>query len=84
MNTKQRNAVLIGMAIVLAMWLFPPWIHGSGRGIEDAGYFFLFDMQQHNNFEIHRIDFGRLFAQNVVAFIVTTAAFIMLRPIDRS
>ena len=84
MNTKQRNAVLIGMAIVLAMWLFPPWIHGSGLYIRDAGYFFLFDIQQHNDSTIHRIAFDRLFAQNVVAFIVTTAAFIMLRPIDRS
>jgi hypothetical protein len=47
----------------------------------ETGYYFLFDTRQDDSGSaLHRIDFGRLFAQHIVLLIVTAAAFVSLRP----
>jgi hypothetical protein len=70
----QRICIVIGMAILVAMWLFPPWLdHGYSYGYEFGGYSFLF-YSEHD-----RVDFGRLIAQSVVVGVLTIIAFLAFR-----
>jgi hypothetical protein len=68
---NQRISIFIGMAILVAMWLFPPWFRHGDWG-DSSGYFFLFYSKH-----AHHIDFARLIAQSVVVGLLTVTAFLV-------
>jgi hypothetical protein len=78
LGQTQKKIALIGAIILVAMWLYPPWIHGTGAYRHTAGYYFLFDTNQHNE-SVHSIDFGRLFAQTVVVCIIIAILTLLFR-----
>ena len=72
MTRTQRICIVIGMAILAAMWLFPPWLYC-------AGFFGGYSFVLYPGFGCDRIDFGRLVAQNVVVGVLTITAFLAAR-----
>jgi hypothetical protein len=86
----QRIILFAGAAILVLMWVFPPWLHYFSipppwveKPRTQRGYFFVADTQQgepaYPNL-IMRIDFGRLLAQSVAVSLITAVAFFALRP----
>jgi hypothetical protein len=55
LTTKAVLAVTV--LLVVASWIYPPWIIGSGRYVSH-GWFFVFDTTSQT---VQRVDFGRLF-----------------------
>ena len=70
---NQRISIFGGIAVLIAMWLFPPWFR-SGFGGDSSGYCFLFYSKN-----AHYIDFRRLIAQSVVLGLPFITAFLAFR-----
>ena len=79
LGKMQKKVVLVGLIVLLAMWLYPPWIHGAGAYRKTAGYYFLFDTIQRSH-SVHTIDFGRLFAQSVAVCIIIVVLALLTHP----
>jgi hypothetical protein len=60
MTQNQRICIFMGLKILVAMWLFAPYLDHRGYS-DESGYFFLFYSE-----DAHHIDFARLIAQSVV------------------
>jgi hypothetical protein len=84
LTQRQRRTIAIGALALVPLWLYPPWIHTSGKGAyyvrETAGYYFLFDTTQNSGETAHSVDSGRLVAENAVVCIMIFAAVIVQRP----
>jgi len=52
-----RTVVVVTILLLVASWIYPPWIIGSGRSVSH-GWFFVFDTTSET---VQRVDFGRLF-----------------------
>jgi hypothetical protein len=52
-----KAVVVVTVLLLLASWIYPPWIIGSGRYVSH-GWFFVFDTTGETAM---RVDFGRLF-----------------------
>jgi hypothetical protein len=52
-----RAVIAVTILLLLASWIYPPWIIGSGRYVSH-GWFFVFDTTRG---VVMRVDFGRLF-----------------------
>jgi hypothetical protein len=71
-----RTVVVVTILLLVASWIYPPWIIGSGRYVSH-GWFFVFD----TNREIAmRVDFGRLFLiDGIIAVVGGGLGWVILR-----
>jgi len=79
MNNKQKKVILVAVAVIILMSLFPPWVHITysrvGPLSYPRGYGFVFlppaTTKAYTSYDSPGIDFSRLFLQ---WFIVALAA----------
>jgi hypothetical protein len=57
-----KTVIALTILLLLASWIYPPWILGSYRNVS-RGWFFVFDTTRGTAM---RVDFGRLFLIDVV------------------
>lgn len=71
-----RTVVVATVLLLVASWIYPPWIIASGRSVSH-GWFFIFDMTR----EIAmRVDFGRLFLiDGIIAVVGGGLGWVILR-----
>ena len=77
MNKWQNVAMWVGVAMAVAMFLYPPWMHGYetvGTNI-GAGFAPLWNRP----IELARVDVAVLLAEWIVAAMVTAAAIVTLK-----
>lgn len=84
MNGKQKIALLIGIFMIVAMGLCPPWRVETGKRfivdeyspskIVSGGYAFLFDPPKNAT----GLDLARLFVQWATTSVLTAAAVIVV------
>jgi len=77
MNKSQKFIVLIGLLVLLAMCLVPPWYSSVGSTSKGLGYGFLFSPPTYGTF-ISSIDFTRLGLQCVTLALLCTVAYFTL------
>lgn len=87
MNQKQRIAIIVGLAVIVLMCLFPPWKGTTGRQRwgyyeKNRGYALVFmppkAMTKSDHFTKIKIDIVRLLVQCTVACVATGGAYIFL------
>jgi hypothetical protein len=80
MNTKQKICLWLGIAVIVLMGLFPPWMAATpnGRNYVAGGYgFILFPPNQFGeSLWLARIDFAKLVAQWAMAAVVATGLIV--------
>jgi hypothetical protein len=70
MNRKQKICLWVGIAVIVTMGIFPPWmITGGSQGCLPMGYSFILNPPSPAN--LCRIDASRLCIQWVMVAVVT-------------
>ena len=81
MNGKQKICLWIGIAVIVLMSLFPPWLYTQARITEvqtNAGYHFLLTPPQPQGevgYGIH-LDMSRLFVQWIVIIAIAAGLIV--------
>jgi hypothetical protein len=81
MNKKQKIVLWIGIAVIVVMGIFPPWVHRGGPGVEkSAGYSFILNGPESYAFGwFARPDISRLFIQWVIVAVITAGLIITVK-----
>ena len=99
MNPIQKQLLLLGVAVMVAMGIFPPWVRihqnfapaayatAQGETQEPAGYSFIGEPPLANQQDYysrgHRNSYGRLLMQWAAAAFVTGAVLIYFKDSDK-
>lgn len=90
MNRKQKTCLLVGILVIAAMGIYPPWVFrvdlGGATLNRDYGYALIwepperqFNSQGNKYATIPDIDLGRLCVQWVVAVVITGGLIIVCK-----
>jgi len=80
---KKHIVIWIGIAVVVLMCIFPPWIRvieiESSRAYRPIGYHFLLAPPKSEGVESYSIDFGLLILQCIIISLITVGLLCTLR-----
>lgn len=80
---KKHKIIWIGIAVVVLMCIFPPWIRvielEGSRAYHSIGYHFLLAPPKSKGIESYSIDLGRLIIQCVIVSLITGGLLYTLR-----
>ncbi len=80
---KKHKIIWIGIAVVVLMCIFPPWIRvielEGSRAYRSIGYHFLLAPPKSKGIESYSIDLGRLIIQCVIVSLITGGLLYTLR-----
>lgn len=73
MNAKQRRALWIGISVMIAMAMYPPWVVALRGSTMPFGYSWIFRPSNPHDTWI-ALDLARLFVQWIAVCLATGAA----------
>lgn len=80
MNTKRKIVLWIGIAIIVVMGIFPPWVQRGALSEKSDGYSFILNEPENYAFGwFPRLDLPRLFIQWLIVAFITAGLIVTVK-----